>query len=1295
MNIYTTNISKNMSNRTHNITNWTKIKIYLNKYKKIMYTILIIYDYIYNFKEHIKHYTEFLNVNKQEYLCILENIVYMTDKINIIRQKLYKQHFLYLADKANLFELLDLYTNIIYLTEKYGSNTIIITINYHLLLYTEIIDIYNYLGLNDTDINQYTNAVTNKKMLYPSKRSVVYNRKRSLDKNIDKYNYTSVEPNISLSKLNKIINPISNAYHNLMVNQNKLITKSLFTTLNSTLLRNIYTIQKTINCQYLNLLNNIITPFETNVFLKHENNYYDLYCFLGHEKMASSDTTIHSTNNIFANVYKSILMSSQFTNGVNFMDITDNTIISGIKHYDNISSHILHVFINIPISTSSTITFIVNGFIANPDISVCNKYYIIRQKYELLKQHIIGIEDLNITFKLNCIKIISIKQLLCIQTVDIIKYIYSKWSIYCDIMNMNVTDLLSYFNGATKYIKLDILYSLLLNNYNPDAIFKVQLLWSMLIDETTSNKLQNELFDLIRIPEFQLLLSSHNWNMNTNMNTNTNTNTSKKNTDDTAVIDTIAIYESRIVQCGADETTKAKMNDKLKEIKNKNNDNISKPQQYLDGLLDIPFGMYKKESVIIENDKLQESIRLLLSNLIIVCIDYKQNFKVCGDLILDIFGLFSLPIPTLLSTTEIDNEVKLEETLLTIFRGTKIKQSQLDKLLCLLETSINSRISTNANDIDNDYLVLFLQAFDPTVITTLCTLLSERLALSIKSIHDIYTIILPNNSHLTELLFILNNEGYFYDTGFPYILVNYKSKLLNIIDNYVKLMHNKRSFLNTAYNKLDNSIYGQKDAKEQIIRIIAQWLNGNQSGYCLGFEGAPGIGKTSLAKYGVSQALQDDDNNARPFGFIALGGSSNGSLLEGHSYTYVGSTWGRIVEILMTAKCMNPIIFIDELDKISMTENGRELIGILTHITDKTQNMDFMDKYFSGVKIDLSQVLFIFSYNDYDKLDSILADRIHRVQFDNYTTNDKLNICNNYLIPRIINEINLVDMECIFTIPSLKYIIETYTFEAGVRKLKEKLYDIIRELNVKCIRGDNSICDTNDTNIIINTQMIDEILHNHYKIDIPKPYDEPKVGIVYGLYATSAGIGGLSIIQITKKNIDMNNSLLCTGKAGDVMLESMKVALTLASNIVPASIMAKWGGSSDKIIADSCNTNKFSIHIHCPDGSTPKDGPSAGCAFTLGLISLLTNIPVSNTVSMTGEIDIIGRVMQIGGLDSKIQGSSKSGIRKILVPFDNKCDIDKLIRKQPEIFEDVEIIFTKTIEDVIKYGLIHPIPTDN
>jgi ATP-dependent Lon protease len=238
------------------------------------------------------------------------------------------------------------------------------------------------------------------------------------------------------------------------------------------------------------------------------------------------------------------------------------------------------------------------------------------------------------------------------------------------------------------------------------------------------------------------------------------------------------------------------------------------------------------------------------------------------------------------------------------------------------------------------------------------------------------------------------------DHFLKYILKNLE-EFNEFINEWEKFKIDKKIYIKEVDKILDKCTYGQSDAKDQMKRIIGQWMNGVTKGQCFGLCGPPGVGKTTLCKNGLAKCLFDENGDERPFAFLPLGGATNGSILEGHHYTYLGSTWGKIVDILMETKCMNPIIYIDELDKVSKTEHGKEITGILTHLIDSTQNDVFQDKYFSGIDIDLSKALFIFSYNDPDQIDRILLDRIHRIKFDNLTLDDKIVIVEKYILPDI------------------------------------------------------------------------------------------------------------------------------------------------------------------------------------------------------------------------------------------------------------------------------------------------------
>ena len=268
----------------------------------------------------------------------------------------------------------------------------------------------------------------------------------------------------------------------------------------------------------------------------------------------------------------------------------------------------------------------------------------------------------------------------------------------------------------------------------------------------------------------------------------------------------------------------------------------------------------------------------------------------------------------------------------------------------------------------------------------------------------------------------------------------YKTLPVSLNDG-VEVSHD---FMEKSKTILNNAVYGLNDAKMQIMQMVGQWItNPSAVGSAIAIKGPPGTGKTTLVKEGISKILNRD------FAFIALGGATDSSFLEGHGYTYEGSTWGKIVDILIQTKCMNPVIYFDELDKISETPKGEEIAGILTHLTDATQNSEFHDKYFSEIAFDLSKCLFIFSYNDESKINPILKDRMYRIQTAGYDKKQKATIARNYMLPKIREQICFKEEDIIIPDDMLNYIISTYTGEEkGVRNLKRCLEIIHTKLNL-------------------------------------------------------------------------------------------------------------------------------------------------------------------------------------------------------------------------------------------------------
>ena len=499
-----------------------------------------------------------------------------------------------------------------------------------------------------------------------------------------------------------------------------------------------------------------------------------------------------------------------------------------------------------------------------------------------------------------------------------------------------------------------------------------------------------------------------------------------------------------------------------------------------------------------------------------------------------------------------------------------------------------------------------------------------------------------------------------------------------LITEWEKYKVDKKEYLVNVRKVLDGAVFGHKEGKLQLERIFAQWINGESKGAVLGLQGPPGTGKTSLAKNGLSKCLMDKDGKPRPFAFLPIGGSVNGSTLVGHNFTYVGSTWGRIVDVLISTGCMNPIIFIDEIDKVSNTEHGKEIISILTHMTDSTQNDEFEDKFFAGIKINLSKALIVFSFNDPNLIDPILRDRITMIETHSLSIPEKLTIIKDYMLPEICKDVGFNKDELIFSDELIKHLIETYTNEAGVRKIKEKIVEIIRDINLNRFHTDDF-----QLPYTISPDYVKKLFESHPKVRVKKIAPEPSIGIVNGLYASSGGgLGGITLIQVIKFPSDKMLELNLTGQAGDVMKESVQYALKNAFRLLTQE-------EQDKIIEDAQNKKVFGLHIHCPDGATPKDGPSAGLAFTLAIYSVLSGKKIKNNICMTGEIDLIGNAGIIGGLQAKLHGGKKSGCTLALIPEDNMDDLEKMRREglSPED-DNFKVMSVTHITEVLQHALV-------
>lgn len=639
------------------------------------------------------------------------------------------------------------------------------------------------------------------------------------------------------------------------------------------------------------------------------------------------------------------------------------------------------------------------------------------------------------------------------------------------------------------------------------------------------------------------------------------------------------------------------------------------------------------------------------------------------------------------------NEMTNEEKLIILKTSEKNKSKAIAKVK---ELNSSRESASKAETYLNGFFKIPFGVYKEEYIFNLNLILKNKfcslvnLINSLKSIpselaHDFKIIsksnldILPNIkkiSHLLEVIEIYIESGLYSKTS-EIALEEIKKLTIDLHDSIIRSSEEKYDYLQSVKDTLDAAIYGQLEVKKQIEVIIAQWMNGKSEGAVIGLQGPPGTGKTQIAREGIAKCIKDKDGSTRPFCFVPLGGARDGTVLEGHNYTYLGSQWGKLVDLLMDSKCMNPIIFFDEVDKVSTTPHGQDIINILIHLTDPTQNKEIYDKYFAGVELDFSKCLFIFSYNDPQLIDRVLRDRITEIKVKPLKLEEKIKIVADYTVPQICESVGIDKSTIIFSESSIKYLISTYTFEAGMRKCIEKLKEIFRVCNYEQIELFNS---RKANNIIdINQELIDRILKSHNKITHKQIHKSPQIGLINGLYATTVGIGGITVIQVIKTWSDKKLGLELTGQQGDVMKESMVCAKTLAWNLLTnhekQSVRDEMEGPG----------GSFGFHIHCPECATPKDGPSAGIAITTAIYSVLTSRQIKNYIAMTGEVDLIGNVKAIGGLDAKIAGAIEAGCTLVLVPKENEQDYEKL---SDEIKNGIKIVLVDNIQEVLDYSLV-------
>jgi ATP-dependent Lon protease len=467
--------------------------------------------------------------------------------------------------------------------------------------------------------------------------------------------------------------------------------------------------------------------------------------------------------------------------------------------------------------------------------------------------------------------------------------------------------------------------------------------------------------------------------------------------------------------------------------------------------------------------------------------------------------------------------------------------------------------------------------------------------------------------------------------------------------------------IKNARKVLDEDHYGLKKVKERVLEYMAiRQLSNNMKGPILCLVGPPGVGKTSIAK-SIARAM------GRKFARMSLGGVRDEAEIRGHRRTYIGAIPGRIIYSIKQAGSRNPLFLFDEIDKLASDFRGDPASALL-EVLDSEQNKDFRDHYLE-LPFDLSKVMFLTTANSTDTIPAALLDRMEIIYISGYTEEEKLHIATDYLVPKQIKEHSLSEEKVIITEASIKGVISGYTREAGVRSLEREIANIIRKCATQIVEDDKKKVK------VVPANLKKYLGIPKYKFDLINQKNE--IGVVTGLAWTSVG-GETLFIEVSV--MPGTGKLELTGHLGDVMKESARAGLSYIRS------------RSDEFGIDKEFTKNMDIHIHVPEGATPKDGPSAGITMTTALISALTKKPVYRDVAMTGEVTLRGRVLPIGGLKEKVLAAKRAGIKKVILPFENEKDVEEI---PDAVRKNMKFVLASNMDEVLSHALVKDDKNDN